>query len=242
TWARVGGVLLIAAGLLGMLLLLGFIAARLLTAAIFSLFYLLLAPAMVLAPAFGEGGRALFRKWAAQLLGAIVSKLLFSFLLGVVLAVLAILSDLSAIGWWTQWLLMSAFCWGAYTRRHQALGVVGGAIGSERTPHHSVVRRMSNALETRKAIAAVRWAKEKYARPAPSVEARRSPEPKRRQPHDEQDGLTVPDAPTQASQPLRVWSDEHPLDEQRAVEESLVMRDMREVAAGRRRHLGLDRD
>ena len=48
---------------------------------------------MVLAPAFGDGGRALFRRWAAQLLGAVVSKLLFSFLLGVVLAVLAILSE-----------------------------------------------------------------------------------------------------------------------------------------------------
>ena len=77
-----------------MLLLLGFIALRLLAAAIFSLLYLLLAPAMVLAPAFGETGRAVFRRWAAQLLGAVVSKLVFSFLLGVVFAVLTLLVDL----------------------------------------------------------------------------------------------------------------------------------------------------
>ena len=77
-----------------MLLLLGFIALRLLAAALFSLLYLLLAPAAVLAPAFGEGGRAVFRKWAAQLLGAVVSKLLFSFLLGVVLAIVTLLSGL----------------------------------------------------------------------------------------------------------------------------------------------------
>jgi hypothetical protein len=89
TWPRLGGLLLIAGGLLGMLLLLGFVAVRLLVAAIFGLLYLLLAPAIVLAPAFGDGGRALFRRWAAQLLGAAVSKLVFSFLLGVVLAVLA---------------------------------------------------------------------------------------------------------------------------------------------------------
>ena len=132
TWARVGGLLLIAAGILGMVLLFGFLALRLLAAAIFSLLYLLLAPAMVLAPALGEWGRAVFRRWAAQLLAAVVSKLLFSFLLGVVMAVFAILAKLEALGWWTQWLLMSAFWWGAYARRHQALEVTGGTAGRER--------------------------------------------------------------------------------------------------------------
>ena len=95
TWSRMGGLLLILGGALGMVLLLGFIALRLLSAAIFSLFYLLIAPGMVLAPALGDGGRALFRRWAGHLLGAVVSKLLFSFLLGVVLAVLAILASLA---------------------------------------------------------------------------------------------------------------------------------------------------
>ena len=175
TWARVGGLLLIAAGVLGMLLLLGFVALRLLAAAIFSLLYLLLAPAMVLAPAFGEGGRTLFRRWAAQLLGAVVSKLLFSFLLGVMLAVLTILSDLSAIGWWTQWLLMSAFWWGAYARRQQALGVIGATSGAERTQHRSVLRRVNSALETRNAHAALRWMQSKREHSAPSVRERRSP-------------------------------------------------------------------
>ncbi len=129
TWSRMGGLLLILGGGLGMVLLLGFIALRLLGAAIFSLFYLLIAPGMVLAPALGDGGRALFRRWAGHLLGAVFSKLLFSFLLGVVLAVLGILASLRALGWWTQWLLMSAFWWGAYLRRHQALGIAQGAFG-----------------------------------------------------------------------------------------------------------------
>jgi hypothetical protein len=178
TLSRLGGLLLIAGGLLGMLLLLGFVAVRLLAAAIFSLLYLLLAPAMVLAPAFGEGGRALFRRWAAQLLGAVVSKLVFSFLLGVLLAVLAIISDLAAIGWWTQWLLMSAFWWGAYTRRHQALGVAGGTLAdrrsaSEHAQGRSVLRRMSNVLESRKGMAVARWAKGRRSTSAPSVERRR---------------------------------------------------------------------
>jgi hypothetical protein len=171
---RLGGLLLIAAGLLGMLLLFGFVALRLLAAAMFALLYLLLTPAMVLAPAFGESGRSIFRKWAARLLGAVVSKLLFSFLLGVVLAVLTVLSDLTAVGWWTQWLLMSAFWWGAYSHRHDAVGLLGAAVGErgpgQRDSHRSMLRRVSGVLETRKGIAAARWARRRWEKPAPSVE------------------------------------------------------------------------
>src|ERR1035441_4562795 len=57
TQARLGGLFLIAIGALGMILLIGFIALPLLGAAIMSLLYLLMAPAAVLAPALGDGGR-----------------------------------------------------------------------------------------------------------------------------------------------------------------------------------------
>ena len=176
TWSRVGGLLLIVAGALGMLLLLGFVALRLLAAALFSLLYLLLAPAAVLAPALGEAGRAAFRKWAAHLLGAVVSKLLFSFLLGVVLAVLAILAALQGLGWWTQWLLMSAFSWGAYARRHQALGVTAGMIGREHEVHRrSLLHRAGEALESpRKLIRGARWTMGKLSRQPPNREQQRS--------------------------------------------------------------------
>jgi len=178
TWSRMGGLLLILCGALGMVLLLGFIALRLLSAAIFSLLYLLIAPGMVLAPALGEGGRAIFRRWGGHLLTSVVSKLLFSFLLGVVLAVLAILASLRSLGWWTQWLLMSAFWWGAYLRRHQALGAAHGAFGERMPPARrreprTLVRRVSDTLETRKGMAAVRWAKERRARADSAGEVRR---------------------------------------------------------------------
>jgi len=178
TWFRLGGLVLIAGGLLGMLLLLGFVTLQLLRAAVFGLLYLLLAPAMVLAPAFGEGGRALFRRWALQLLGAVISKLVFSFLLGVVLAVLAILARLSALGWWTQWLLMSACWWGAFIHRHQAFGVAAGALGDrasaiERGRRRSIARRMSGALETPlKGIAVARMVKDRFTKPAPEQRGR----------------------------------------------------------------------
>jgi TrbL/VirB6 plasmid conjugal transfer protein len=174
---RIGGVLLIAAGLLGMLLLLGFVAVRLLTSAVFSLLYLLLAPAMVLAPAFGDGGRALFRRWAARLLGSVVSKLVFSFLLGIVLAVNGILADLRALGWWTQWLLMSSFWWGAYAHRHQAVGLAEGALSHqrpahERKPSQALVRRIGGAIESNQLLLAARRAKDRYRKPAPDIERR----------------------------------------------------------------------
>jgi hypothetical protein len=169
TISRLIGLVLILAGLLGMLLLLGFLAMRLLLAAIFSLLYLLFAPAVVLAPAFGESGRAVFRKWAAQLFGAVVSKLLFAFLLGAVLAVLEILSSLSAIGWWTQWLLMSAFWWGAFTRRHQALGLIAGGVGAEHLRQRSVIGRVN---EGRRRASDARTKVRERRRPAPEVPPR----------------------------------------------------------------------
>ncbi|HEX8715120.1 MAG TPA: hypothetical protein VF706_06065, partial [Solirubrobacteraceae bacterium] len=164
TWPRVGGLLLIVAGALGMLLLLGHLALRLLIAALFSLLYLLLAPLVALAPALGESGRAAFRKWGAQLLAAVVSKLLFSFVLGVVLAVLGILVSLEALGWWTQWLLMSAFWWSAFVHRHQALQLAG-ARREQARGGGPIVRRAGAALGVRRRVTErVRVARERRAR------------------------------------------------------------------------------
>jgi hypothetical protein len=120
TEGRLMGLAAIWLGGLGMLLALGLLAARLLIAAAATLLYLLLAPAAVLAPALGEGGRSLFRGWAMRLLAACVSKLSYSFLLGVLLAVAHMLLSLSALGWWAQWCLFSAFWWTAFAKRHQA--------------------------------------------------------------------------------------------------------------------------
>ncbi len=174
---RIGGVLLIAAGSLGMLLLLGFVAIRLLMAAVFSLLYLLLAPAMVLAPAFGDGGRSVFRRWAARLLGALVAKLVFAFLLGVVLAIIWVLANLQALGWWTQWLLMSSFWWGAFAHRHHAVGLAQGALeqqrpASERRPGRALVRRIGGAIEGNHLLAAARRAKVRQREHRPEVHRR----------------------------------------------------------------------
>ena len=171
TWPRVGGLMLIAGGLAGMLALLGFVALRLIAASVLSLLYLLAAPAMVLVPAFGEGGRALFRRWSTQLLGAVISKLVFSFLLGIVFATFVLLSGLTALGWWTQWLLIAAFWWAAFLRRHQALGAAGATGGAPRSP---AAARLGRAVGgARRSVGAARRVKALLRRPAPEVEDRK---------------------------------------------------------------------
>jgi hypothetical protein len=124
TWPRVGGLMLIAAGALGMMLLFGFIALRLLGAALATLLYLLLAPIAVLAPALGDSGRDTFRLWLTRLVGSLVAKLVYSVALGVLLLVMSLLGSLDGLGWWTQWLLLSVFWWTAFEHRHRLLSLV----------------------------------------------------------------------------------------------------------------------
>jgi hypothetical protein len=159
-----------------MVLLLGYLALHLLGAAIASLFLLLLAPAAVIAPALGDGGRSLFRRWGTWLLGAVCSKLIFSFLLGVVLLMQRTLMGLTVFGWWAQWLLVSAMWWGAFLKRHHVLGFVHG---QHRSGHASGsllqhARRARGKLQNPPALVpGSKWLKGKLRTPPPSVEQRR---------------------------------------------------------------------
>jgi hypothetical protein len=179
-WARAVGLLLIWLGVLGMLALLGWVGLRLLAAAILSLLFLLLAPAAVLAPAFGDGGRGLFRAWATKLLGAITAKLIYSVLLGAVLLMMQVLIGLSELGWWVQWCVISALWWITFLHRHELLslarvgesapwtpsGVAGGAGAARR---QGLIGRIQNRAVHRLTDAGVlgvgRWAHAKVVRP-----------------------------------------------------------------------------
>jgi hypothetical protein len=121
TWPRAGGLLLIAIGVAGMLATLGFVALRLFGAALGVLLYLLLAPLAVLAPAFGQSGRATFRRWLTRLIGAALAKLVYSVLLGALLLIVSLLAGITSFGWWTQWLLISVFWWFAFEHRNRML-------------------------------------------------------------------------------------------------------------------------
>ncbi len=174
TGSRVIGLFAIWLGALGMLLLLGFLVLRLLGAALVGLFLLLLAPAAVLAPALGDGGRSAFRAWALKLMEAVIAKLTYSFLLGVVLMMMRLLLSLSILGWWEQWLLISAFWWGVFLKRHETLGwAQGGARGQHPGEHRSIARRVGGRLETPRALLRpVRAMRDKRRGPGPEVTPR----------------------------------------------------------------------
>jgi hypothetical protein len=126
--ARLVGLALIWCGAAGMLALLGWIVLRLLTAAVLVLIMMLALPAVVLAPALGASGRETFRSYTLRLLGALATKLLFSLLLGIVLLLYRVLDGLAALGFWAQWLLISAVWWVAFVRRADLLS--GLRVGS----------------------------------------------------------------------------------------------------------------
>jgi hypothetical protein len=171
TWWRCVGLLFIWLGALGMILMLGFLALRLLAAAILALVFLLLAPAAVLAPALGDGGRSAFRGWVTRLLGAVMSKLIYSFLLGVMLMMQRILTkELTALGWFTQWLLVSTMWWGAFLHRHRMLSFTQGSHSESRVRG---MRLTSALMSAREAGRATGWARRKLSPSAPSVEQRR---------------------------------------------------------------------
>jgi hypothetical protein len=145
---RIGGLVLITIGAAGMFALLGFLCLRLLGAALLALLYLLLAPVAVLAPALGDGGRAVFRRWSTRLVGAVLAKLVYSVFLGVALLMVRVLSDLGGLGWWTQWLLIAAFWWLVFNHRHRVLENVIHERG-EPTRRPSLASRL---VATRQAI------------------------------------------------------------------------------------------
>jgi hypothetical protein len=172
---RVLGLFLFWFGVLGMVLVLGFIALHLLTAALFSIFFLLLAPAAVIAPALGDGGRAAFRNWLTRLLGAVCAKLIYSFVLGVVLLMQQTMLKVHTFGWAGQWLLASTMWWWLYFKRHQVDGFAkGGYRGDHHHEHRSLLRRArERAQNPPEMVRAAKWAKGKLRTPPPSVGQRR---------------------------------------------------------------------
>lgn len=113
----------VAAGLLGAVALYAYLGVRLLLAAAMTLLLLLIAPAMLIAPALGQAGRATFVAWGQRLIGAIVAKLVYAIFLTVVLAASQVFMGLD-LGWFGTWLLLGAFWWGVFIKRNELIGFV----------------------------------------------------------------------------------------------------------------------
>ncbi len=122
TLTRLPLLALLALGVLGALLLVGWIALRLLDQAVTGFVLLLLAPVALLLVAFGEAGRSAFLRWALALLGALVSKVVYAVLLGVVvLAARLLASGADTRDWLLAWLLQTAFWWSVFLKRGQLI-------------------------------------------------------------------------------------------------------------------------
>lgn len=131
TVIRVALFLLIAAGMAGCIVLLGWLALNVLLQGLLTLVLLLAAPAMLFAPAFGEPGRRLFTSWAKKLLAAAVAKAIYALLLAIVLAINTIIGSLDAeLPWLAVWLVSAVFWWGTYLKRGELLGWL--SMGSQR--------------------------------------------------------------------------------------------------------------
>ncbi len=129
TFPRAALLGLIAIGLLGAVALYAYLGVRLLLAGAMTLLLLLLAPAMLIAPAFGDSGRATFLAWIKRLIGALAAKLVYAVFLAVVLAASKTFAALE-VGWFGTWLLLGAFWWGVFAKRQEIIGFVSAG-----TPH-----------------------------------------------------------------------------------------------------------
>lgn len=111
-------------GLIGGLLLLLWLAMKLVMATASAFVLVLSAPLAMFFPVFGQTGRAIFTRWATSLIGAIVAKLIYSGLLGVVLLGSSVIGQ--AIGHSSPTLglvAVMAFWWAVFLSRDKYLAV-----------------------------------------------------------------------------------------------------------------------
>ncbi len=116
---RFSMLVLFAVGLLGVLMLLMWLAIRLFTQASIAFVLLLAAPFAVFFPLLGDSGRKAFKTWGLTLLGATVAKLVYAAFLSVVLLGMSILGG---VGGATGFLLTCAFAWAVFLKRAELVG------------------------------------------------------------------------------------------------------------------------
>lgn len=138
-WERFGILFLASVAGIFFLILLLYIAWQLIVNSVFFVVCLLLTPVVILAPAFGESGRAVFFRWLVWMLEALAKRIIFAVYLGVILLVSNVFFSVgpSLGGWLIQWLLLAGIWAMAFLYRHRILGVMTAGF-YERHGHPSV--------------------------------------------------------------------------------------------------------
>jgi hypothetical protein len=171
---RLSMLALFAIGLLGALLLLTWLAIRLLTQAAIAFVLLLALPFALFFPLLGDWGRRAFRRFGLALIGAVLAKVIYAAFLSVVLLGIVVLGSVSGSGGSaTGFLLSAAFSWAVFLRRGDLIGWI--SVGEhERLAGLGVGGVAGFALGRRAARAPARG-----ARSATAAGARRAGERKR---------------------------------------------------------------
>ncbi|HEY1357049.1 MAG TPA: hypothetical protein VGF21_01975 [Thermoleophilaceae bacterium] len=147
TVTRIALLFLVCVGLLGAILLLGWLGLRLLGYGVLAVLLLLFAPVAFLAPALGDSGRATFLLWAKRLLGALVAKAIYAIFLAVVLVAAGALAEAYSLGWLAAWGLQIVFWWSAFLKRNDLLQFVTAPLPEDarHTASGGVVRALQGA-------------------------------------------------------------------------------------------------
>jgi hypothetical protein len=120
---RLSMLALFAIGLLGALLLLAWLAIRLLTQAAIAFVLLLALPFALFFPLLGDWGRRAFRRFGLALIGAVLAKVIYAAFLSVVLFGIVILGSVEGNGGSaTGFLLSAAFSWAVFLKRGDLIG------------------------------------------------------------------------------------------------------------------------
>lgn len=138
-------VVLILSGLAGIFffVLLLYIAWQLIVNSVFFVLCLLMTPVVIFAPAFGEGGRAVFLKWLVWMFEALAKKVIFAIYLGVVLLISNVFFAVgpSLGGWLIEWLILAGIWAMAFVYRHKILGMMtAGAYHQHGAPNMAYSR------------------------------------------------------------------------------------------------------
>jgi hypothetical protein len=120
---RLSMLALFAIGLLGALLLLAWLAIRLLSQAAIAFVLLLALPFALFFPLLGDWGRRSFRRIGLALIGAVLAKVIYAAFLSVVLLGIVLLGSVEGNGGSaTGFLLSAAFSWAVFLKRHDLIG------------------------------------------------------------------------------------------------------------------------
>jgi hypothetical protein len=117
---------LTAFAMVGVLLVLVWIAFHLLSQALLGFVLLFAAAPMMLMPAFGPSGRTAFASWAKTLLGVLLSKAFYAAFLGTFVLALSVLQQATGTpgngGWGAPWVMQCLLAWAVFMKRKQIVG------------------------------------------------------------------------------------------------------------------------